>query len=193
MRRLECLLHLSKARIDSALAAADRALELDPAAAASHHTRGLALTAARRIPEADVAFSQAAELDPRAYFRPYRLDASDFDRSIDETLASLPEEFQRYLENVEVAVEETPSARLIRQGLDFDLLGLYQGGTIQAEEWGLPDRILLFQRNIENVSPDRRTLLREMGATVLHEVGHHMGMEEHHLEEIEAHWEEEGI
>ena len=74
-----------------------------------------------------------------------------------------------------------PTEELIQSGSAFDDLGLYMGASIQSDDWDLPDRILLFQRNLENISPDRETLIQEIHDTVLHEVGHHMGLEEDEL------------
>jgi predicted Zn-dependent protease with MMP-like domain len=93
---------------------------------------------------------------------------------------------------VEVAVEELPGRKLLREGgIEHDILGLYQGATIQSGDWGFPDRITLFQRNLENISPDRETLVKEIRGTELHEVGHHLGMDEDHLEEIENELDDE--
>jgi predicted Zn-dependent protease with MMP-like domain len=74
---------------------------------------------------------------------------------------------------------------LIREGIEFDLLGLYQGGTIQGDSFRFPDRILLFHRNLENISPGREELLEEIRDTVYHEIGHHMGMDEDAVREAE--------
>jgi predicted Zn-dependent protease with MMP-like domain/Flp pilus assembly protein TadD len=178
LRHIEALLELARAEPENALAAARRSIELDSELAEGHHALGLCLTQLGRIDEADAAFARAAELEPESYFRPFRLSAEDFDEVVDEALAELPEEFENHLENVELAVEDVPSTALVREGLEFDLLGLYQGGTIQSGGWDFPDRVLLFQRNLENVSPDRDSLIGEIRDTVFHEIGHHMGMDE---------------
>ena len=80
---------------------------------------------------------------------------------------------------------DVPDPDLIREGMEFDLLGLYQGSTIRSDEWGFPDRVMLFQRNLENVSPDRETLIQEIRDTVYHEIGHHMGMDEDEVRRAE--------
>jgi predicted Zn-dependent protease with MMP-like domain/Flp pilus assembly protein TadD len=185
LRHLEALLLLSRAEPDGALAAARRSIELDPDLAEGHHALGLACTHLGRIEEADAAFARAADLDPESYFRPFRVRAEDFDEVIDEALAELPEEFESYLDNVEIAVEDVPEAALLKEGLEFDLLGLYRGSTIQSESWDLPDRVVLFQRNLENISPTRDDLVEEIRDTVYHEIGHHMGMDEETVREAE--------
>lgn len=187
--RAEKLLDSGRAR--GGLRAADEALELAPEDAEGHYLRGMALTLLDRIEEADRAFARASELDPESFFVPHRVEDADFERVVEEALAALPARFREYLENVEIAVEDVPDRNLLGAGEDPFLLGLYQGGTIHDESWDLPDRILLFQRNLENVSEDEETLFREIRHTLLHEVGHHMGMEEEDLEPIEREWENE--
>ncbi|MGH9462517.1 MAG: metallopeptidase family protein [Vicinamibacteria bacterium] len=176
---------LDRARLREARRVADAALYHAPDSADGHYALGLVLTHCARVEEADAAFARAAALGPTEYFLPYRVEREEFERLVEDALASLPSEFQRHLENVEVAVEDVPSPSLLREDLGHDTLGLYQGDSIQSSDWGFPDRILLFRRNLENISPDRKTLLKEIRTTVLHEVGHHLGMEEDHLEQIE--------
>jgi predicted Zn-dependent protease with MMP-like domain/cytochrome c-type biogenesis protein CcmH/NrfG len=191
LRHLEALLRLQRAEPEEALAAARRSIELDRELAEGHHALGLSYAQLGRIEEADAAFARAAELDPESYFRPFRLGPEDFDEVVDEALAELPEEFESYLDNVEIAVEDVPDASLLKEGLEFDLLGLYRGGTIQSEGWDFPDRVLLFQRNLENISPTRERLIEEIRDTVYHEIGHHMGMDEEAVRAAEDRLEEE--
>jgi predicted Zn-dependent protease with MMP-like domain len=178
LRHLEALLLLQRAEPEKASASARRAIELEPELADGHHVLGLALTQLGRIEEADSAFARAAELDPESCFRPTRLTSEGFDEVVEEAIEDLPDEFQEYLENVEVGVVDVPDPDLIREGIEFDLLGLYQGSTIRSDDFRFPDRVMLFQRNLENVSPDRETLIQEIRDTVYHEIGHHMGMDE---------------
>jgi predicted Zn-dependent protease with MMP-like domain len=86
-----------------------------------------------------------------------------------------------------------PSRKLLRSlGLDEDdlLLGLYQGASLmdrsEAEGRGtpLPNHILIFQEDIELVSQCEADLMREVRTTVLHEIGHHFGMDEDDLERL---------
>lgn len=185
LRQLQALLRLEGADRQGALESASRAVELAPELAEGHHAVALALTQLGRIEEADAAFARAAELAAESYFRPFRLAPDQFDEVVDEALAELPEEFQAYLDNVEMAIEDVPDLELVREGTEFDLLGLYQGGTIQSVDWDLPDRVVLYQRNLENISPDRETLVDEIRDTVFHEIGHHMGMDEDAVREAE--------
>ena len=177
--------HLAAGRAQEALVIADVVAAQNDGIAAVHEVRALALMLLGRVEEADRAFARAAELDPEEYFEPFRLERNDFDAAIEQVLSGLPEKFRDYLQNLEVGVEDVPSAELIAEGLEFDLLGVYIGSTAESDEWGFPDRVILFQRNLENISPERETLLTEIRDTLLHEVGHHFGMDEETLREIE--------
>jgi predicted Zn-dependent protease with MMP-like domain len=41
--------------------------------------------------------------------------------------------------------------------------------------------VLLFQRNIERAAADRDEVREEIRVTLLHEIGHHVGWDEHDL------------
>jgi len=178
--------HLAEGGARQALRIAERVSRKADDVAVVHELRALALTLLGRIDEADRAFARAAELDPEEYFVPFRLDGEAFDAAVEEVLQGLPAQFHRYLANVEIGVEDVPSIELIDEDVEFDVLGFYLGGTAESDEWGFPDRVVLFQRNLENISPDRDTLLAEIRDTLLHEVGHHFGMDEETLREIEG-------
>jgi predicted Zn-dependent protease with MMP-like domain len=130
-------------------------------------------------PDAEVAFRRAAALDPDEYVVPYRVSRDRFARMAEEALAAIPDQFQAQMSNTMVVVDDLPSLDAVREGEDPDLLGLYEGATVL--EHGLPERIVLYQRNHENIAADRNQLERQVQETMRHEVGHHFGMEEEEL------------
>ena len=85
------------------------------------------------------------------------MDREAFEKLIDEAIRELPEDFRKRMENVAVIVEDYPSRDLIKQ-LDLDpeevLFGLYEGVPLTErrffEQPLHPDRILIFQREIED-------------------------------------------
>ncbi len=92
-----------------------------------------------------------------------------------------------------VQIETRPPKRLLRSlGMDDDelLLGLYQGvnleNRVEVEGRGspMPNHILIFQEDIELVSETEADLIREVRTTVLHEIGHHFGLDEDDLERL---------
>ena len=130
-------------------------------------------------PEAMTAFHRAAALRPDAYVVPHRVSRDRFARLAEAALASIPEAFQRQLTNTMIVVDELPDIDAVREGEDPDLLGLYEGAT--ALEHGLPERIVLYQRNHENIVADDAELAEQVRETMRHEVGHHFGMAEDEL------------
>jgi predicted Zn-dependent protease with MMP-like domain len=120
-----------------------------------------------------------------------RLSQEEFEALVLDALADVPEEFVQHLAEVTIDVQDEPTDRQLR-GLGGtrrrDLLGLYEGVPLtrrsveQMVRW--PDRIVLFQRNIERVCRSRRQIRQQVRKTVLHEIGHHFGMDEDDLDEL---------
>jgi predicted Zn-dependent protease with MMP-like domain len=130
-------------------------------------------------PGAEEAFRRAAALQPEDFILPHRVSRDHFGELADAAFALIPQEFQPLLSNTMVVVDDLPALESVRQGEDPDLLGIYEGATVL--ERGLPERIVLYQRNHENVSADESELAEQVEETMLHEVGHHFGMEEDDL------------
>jgi predicted Zn-dependent protease with MMP-like domain len=130
-------------------------------------------------PDAVAAFRRAAELQPDVFAVPYRVKRDRFTRMAEVALAAIPENFQALLTNTMIVVDDLPDLDAVREGEDPDVLGLYEGAT--ALEHGLPERIVLYQRNHENIVADERELAEQVRETMQHEVGHHFGMEEDEL------------
>ena len=129
--------------------------------------------------DAAAAFRRAAELQPDVFPVPYRVKRDRFTRMAEKALAGIPETFQAQLTNTMIVVDDLPDLDAVREGEDPDLLGLYEGATVL--EHGLPERIVLYQRNHENIVADERELAEQVNETMRHEVGHHFGMEEDEL------------
>ena len=59
------------------------------------------------------------------------------------------------------------------------------GRAARGDEAGsLPDRIAIYRLPLEDEFPDPRDLQREIRITVLHELGHYFGLDEHRLAEL---------
>src|SRR5467141_332073 len=129
--------------------------------------------------DASTAFARAAAMRPQTYGIPHRVSRDRFARLAEEALAGIPETFQTQMSNTMIVVDDLPDIDAVREGEDPDLLGLYEGATVL--EHGLPERIVLYQRNHENVVANDRELAEEVRETMRHEVGHHFGMAEDEL------------
>lgn len=129
--------------------------------------------------DAAAAFERAAMLAPARFVVPYRIKRERFVRVAEAALASIPDRFQEQLSNTMIVVDDLPSLESVQEGEDPDLLGIYEGAT--ALEHGLPERIVLYQRNHENIAANARELERQVVETMRHEIGHHFGMAEDEL------------
>ena len=122
---------------------------------------------------------------------PYRVSKQRFAELVEEALRELPEPFAAHLEEVSVEIKDRPSDKQLKdQGLEDDelLLGLYVGHpmTERSVEYSgmLPDAIYVFQEDIELVSRSEKELIQQVRTTVLHEIGHHFGMDENDLDDL---------
>jgi predicted Zn-dependent protease with MMP-like domain len=120
-----------------------------------------------------------------------RLSQREFEEIVAEALDGIPEEIAENLSNVSVMVEAWPSRMTLENlGLSnrFELLGLYEGvpltkrGTYYGE--ALPDRISIFQGPIEAVARSKPELREEIRKVVVHEIAHHIGIDDERLREL---------
>jgi predicted Zn-dependent protease with MMP-like domain len=111
-----------------------------------------------------------------------------FESLVADALDSLPDEVAGWLDNVAIIVAERPAAEHLAQaGLDPGglLFGLYVGvpKTARGFTYGevVPDKIVIFQQPIERVCRTPAEVRECVRRTVLHEIGHHFGMDEDQL------------
>ena len=111
-------------------------------------------------------------------------------RLVRQALENLPAPYRDWLENVDIVVERRASRRELREGglqPGEALFGLYQGIPLtEREAYGmvLPDKISIYQEPLEQEFVDEAELVEEIRRTVLHELAHHFGMSDEHLEEL---------
>lgn len=108
-----------------------------------------------------------------------------FEDIAEEAFHSLPLKFKEAIDNVEIVVEEVPSGEDERhQQKGGFLLGLYKGiplpkrGTWYGMTPTLPDRIILYQKNIERICRGEKEIRHQIFVTLYHEIGHYFGMTE---------------
>ena len=119
------------------------------------------------------------------------MQKSRFRELVATAIQSIPDEFLRRMENVEIIERERPTEDELRSaGLDSTdlLLGLYQGQplTVRDSYYGntLPDRILIYQEPIEAICHNDDAIVRQVRKTVLHEIAHHFGIDDERLHEL---------
>jgi predicted Zn-dependent protease with MMP-like domain len=119
------------------------------------------------------------------------LDRGKFEQLVEKTYARIPEKFKRKMENVEIIVEDFPSYRDLEH-LDIRgrelLLGLYRGTPLPKRSiWEvarLPDKIVLFQRNIERMLRSEKEIEEKVYEVLLHEIGHYFGLSDKEIYEL---------
>ncbi len=178
-------------RFDEARRALLRAEALDPEDPWTQHHLGLVAERRRDEEEARRRFARARKLDPDEFPKPVALSPAAFDAAVEDALRELPEPVRRYLSNVAVTVEDLPSDDDLRASdppLSPAILGLFRGAPYgqkaSMDPWShFPSSIVLFQKNLERFARSRRDLIEQIGVTLLHEVGHFLGLDEDELYE----------
>lgn len=114
------------------------------------------------------------------------MNRGDFERIVEKTLDELPPEIRAQLDNLTIVVEAHP--RPDQDPHRDGLLGLYEGVSLLergADYAGvLPDRISVFMDGHKRLGLGPEDTAAEVRATVLHEIGHHLGIDEHRLHEL---------
>jgi predicted Zn-dependent protease with MMP-like domain len=184
-----CLFELCEFRAAEQVLA--RALEVEPADPQACYWMALCLERRGQFQQAERYFRLAHEVDPSGYPAPSRISREAFAETVSEALAGLPDEIQRPLRGaVAIIVEDLPREEDLRAQdppLDPCLYGLYCGVPLPDRSSQsipeLPDRIYLYQRNLERFCVDREMLVDEIRITLLHEIGHYLGFDEEDLAE----------
>lgn len=104
-----------------------------------------------------------------------------FEEMINDALDTIPEEFARHMTNMVVLARDfNPD--------EPTLLGLFEGIPLTEQHSNhsgfLPDAVFVYKDALETMCGDEEELRHEVKVTVLHEVGHYFGLEEHELHEL---------
>ena len=115
-------------------------------------------------------------------FRP-RLYA-EAQRQVDAILQGLPEPLRDQARALPVVFEDVPGARMVRDGVEPDLMGLFVGDAYaESGQDPLPAEIILFLRNIwDEAGHETGKYRRQVRKTFLHEIGHYLGLDEADLD-----------
>jgi predicted Zn-dependent protease with MMP-like domain len=117
------------------------------------------------------------------------MERERFEQLVAEAIDSLPDDFRERMNNVAVVVEDFPSPRDERRfARGRLLLGLYQGQPLTRRDsrYGMafPDKITIYQANIETLCRTEEEIRRQVRKTVLHEIAHHFGIDDHRLRDL---------
>lgn len=119
-----------------------------------------------------------------------------FDEQLAWVMEHLPAEVHALIEEIPLIVDDEPSpAQCAELGLESpdELLGLYQGvptNEQSIEQSNLPEVVFLFREGIlceatdEEGNVSEAVVREEIRKTILHEYGHHHGLDEDELGEL---------
>ena len=114
------------------------------------------------------------------------MDRAEFEDAVRDALDDLPDEFARYLDNVQVVIEDEPAPALLRSlGLNprrDTLFGLYQGVPLHRRGGtfggALPDKISIFYRPLVRAFTSPECIRHQVRKTVIHEIAHFFGLDD---------------
>lgn len=106
---------------------------------------------------------------------------------VEATMEVLPRAVRDRAVDLPVSYAAVPGDKLVEDGVDPDLMGLFVGEAFTEEGLTtdpMPAQILLFVENIwMEAEEDRARFREEVRTTYLHELGHYLGLDEPDLAE----------
>lgn len=145
---------------------------------------------------ADAHLAMATELDPDRNPPIPSISREEAHRIVVEVIGELPEAVRTSVEEVPILIEDLPDTRWIQETkgeIHPDTLGLYTGVSLIDRshfDIGSFDKlptaacIHIYRRNLERISQDPDQLRTEIRITLLHELGHHLGLDEDDVDRL---------
>jgi len=169
-----------------------RVLAVEPKMADACYWMGLCLEREGDFEGADASIRAAVKLDAARFHLPLRVSREDFDAVVRSAVLLPPDYFRSYPDQVHLVVDDLPPQDLLFEfdpPLDPELFGLFVGVPLMERSRmdalpSSPDRIYLFRRNLERYCTSREGLVAEIHVTLLHEVGHAMGLDDDGLKKL---------
>ena len=119
------------------------------------------------------------------------MERARFIRLIRQALRDVPPPFSEHLRQIDIVVKRRPSRADLREAdlaPDESMYGLYRGIPLTERDGGYqmvaPDVIDVYQEPLQEDFPDERELVKEIRATVLHELAHFFGIDDDRLDEL---------
>lgn len=177
---------------EPARVAALRAIRLDPGLGEAYYVRAMIRERRGDFDGSARDFLRAYRIDPVSWPRPVELTDAMVESVVHEAAQALHPAIRSYLSQVPILVEEVPSESVCQQFEPIappgELLGLFNGHSLTDrafdDPWtAMPATIVVYRRNLQRFAWHRESLLEQLRITVLHEIGHFLGLDE---EEVEA-------
>ncbi len=120
------------------------------------------------------------------------MNSARFAEAVRQALTTVPLQFRAVVAELRVVVQDAPTKAQLREWElppeDADILGVYDGVPIteRSEDDPAPpgDTIYVFRRAHLEMCADEAELLEEIRRTVVHEIGHHFGLDDDRIDEL---------
>jgi len=114
------------------------------------------------------------------------ISSDAFAKLVQQAIADLPLPYAKLMESIAVVVEEEPPEDVLRDlemDDESDLLGLYQGQSLAADSFfrpggEAPPQISIYRGPILRLCETPEEVVQEVYDTVVHELGHHVGLDD---------------
>jgi len=120
-----------------------------------------------------------------------KLNSKEFDRIVKNSLKDMPPEIKKHLKNILISVRRRPSQAMLKElgvSKHETLLGSFRGVSLMKRSVTYPPlfpaTVFLFQESLEKVCRTAEELEKQIRLTVIHEVGHYIGLSEERLAEL---------
>lgn len=117
--------------------------------------------------------------------------ATAFDRLVMDAIHELPKNIKDHLTTVSIIVEDRPNNSLLEKlklRPNISLLGLFEGVPLNRRSvWQsgtIPERITIFQKNIEAISHSDEEIKQRIKKVMRHEVAHFVGFTEEEIRKM---------
>ena len=167
-----------------AKAAFQKALGIQPDDAYTHQMLGLTLEQLHD-PTADAELAHALELAPGELLPSVMISRAEFQKEVDQVIATLAPERRARVCKVKIEIEDLPDQadlQAVKPPFPPTILGLYRGPVGRAPEPDdEPPSIVLYRKNLGRAVKTRTELTEQIRDTLLHEIGHLEGLDEDDL------------
>lgn len=109
-----------------------------------------------------------------------------FAKLVEQAIADLPPPYAKLMESIAVVIEDEPPKEVLEDlelESEDDLLGLYQGQSLAADSFfrpggEAPPQISIYRGPILRLCESPEEVVQEVYDTVVHELGHHVGLDD---------------
>src|SRR5215217_2000491 len=122
------------------------------------------------------------------YVRSMHVSRARFEELVADALDSIPPDLAAHMDNVAILVEDWPTREQLG-GRPGTLLGLYEGVQLTDRSplnyaGVMPDRVTIFRGPLCERLYDEGYGAHQIRVTIVHEIGHHFGMDDTRLREL---------